>query len=69
MAELTAAERDALPSSDFAIPEERKYPIPDEDHARDALARVQADGTESEKQEVFAAVKEKYPQMHITATP
>jgi hypothetical protein len=69
MAKLTAAERDALPSSDFAIPEGRKYPIPDEEHARDALARVEADGTDSEKREVFTAVKTRYPAMNITATP
>jgi hypothetical protein len=69
MATLTAAERNALPSSEFALPEAREYPIPDEDHARDALARVQHDGTEDEKRRVYAAVKEKYPQMDISTAP
>lgn len=39
MSRLTAAERDALPDSAFALPG-RRYPIPDETHARDALARA-----------------------------
>ena len=39
MSRLTAAERDALPDSAFALPG-RRYPIPDDTHARDALARA-----------------------------
>lgn len=39
MSRLTAAERDALPDSAFALPG-RRYPIPDVTHARDALARA-----------------------------
>ncbi|QBL94161.1 hypothetical protein KSAC_19550 [Komagataeibacter saccharivorans] len=39
MSRLTAAERDALPDSAFALPG-RRYPIPDAPHARDALARA-----------------------------
>ena len=40
MAKLTAAKRNALPSSAFAIPSERKYPINDPSHARNAKARA-----------------------------
>ncbi|MFT8718650.1 hypothetical protein [Acetobacter sp.] len=39
MSRLTAAERDALPDTAFALPG-RRYPIPDKTHARDALARA-----------------------------
>jgi hypothetical protein len=40
MAELTAKKRDAEPKSDFGLPEERKYPMPDKAHARNAKARA-----------------------------
>lgn len=40
MAELTTKKRDAEPKSDFGLPEERKYPMPDESHARNAKARA-----------------------------
>ena len=40
MSKLTYGERSSLPKSDFALPRERKYPIPDANHARNALARV-----------------------------
>lgn len=39
MSPLTEAERDKLPDSEFAFPRERKEPIPDGEHVRDALAR------------------------------
>ena len=42
MAKLSAAKRDALPKSDFGLPTERKYPMPDHTHARDAKARASA---------------------------
>jgi hypothetical protein len=40
MAELTEKKRDAEPKSDFGLPEERKYPMPDKSHARNAKARA-----------------------------
>ena len=40
MAKLTSAKRNALPSSDFAIPSERKYPIEDASHRKNAKARA-----------------------------
>ncbi|WP_205618177.1 DUF6582 domain-containing protein [Haematomicrobium sanguinis] len=36
---LDAAERDALPDSVFAFPDERKEPLTSATHVRDALAR------------------------------
>jgi len=40
MAKLTEQERDKLPKSEFGLPEERKYPMPDASHARNAKARA-----------------------------
>ena len=68
--DLNAAERRALPDSDFALPGKGKgpegkqagsYPIPDATHARAALAMVAKYGTPEEKEKVRAAVKRKFP--------
>lgn len=40
MANMTEKKRDSLKSSQFGLPEERKYPMPDESHARNAKARA-----------------------------
>jgi len=40
MAKLDAAERNALPKKDFAMPGERKYPVPDASHAANAKSRA-----------------------------
>ena len=40
MAELSEKKRDKLPKSEFGLPEERKYPMPDKSHARNAKARA-----------------------------
>lgn len=61
MAPLTSGERNKLPSHAFAIPETRDYPIHDENHARDALARVAQHGDHEQKARVRAAVKRRYP--------
>ncbi|MDE2472044.1 MAG: hypothetical protein KGL35_25770 [Bradyrhizobium sp.] len=50
-----------MKSSDFALPSQRKYPIPDKAHARNALSRVAQYGTPAEKKAVRAAVHRKYP--------
>ena len=39
MSELSSSERDALGLGDFAFPRERKLPIHDAEHVRNALAR------------------------------
>ena len=61
MATLSAKGRKALPSSAFVFPTQRKYPIHDLAHAKDALARVSANGSSSEKAKVRAAVHRRYP--------
>jgi hypothetical protein len=71
MAKLTAAARKKIPTSSFAIKGRAKtaagkaksgsYPIPDASHARNALSRVSQFGSSSEKAQVRAAVKSKFP--------
>lgn len=62
MAKLTTSERKALPGKDFALPG-RRYPINDENHARNALSRVSQHGDSEEKAEVRAKVHKKYPEI------
>lgn len=65
-APLDAKRRNALPSSDFALPG-RRYPIDTPARARAALSRVEQFGSPSEKSRVRAAVKRKYPNMDVEA--
>lgn len=62
MSRLTEAARRALPDSAFAL-SGRRYPIPDETHARDALALVGQHGTPQEQTRVRAAVRRRFPQI------
>jgi len=61
MAKLTGKQRKKLTGSQFAMPAQRKYPINDKAHARNALARVAQSGTPAQQKQVRAAVKRKYP--------
>jgi hypothetical protein len=63
MATLSAKGRKHIKKGNFAIPEDRKYPIHDIAHARNALARVEAYGSPEEKRRVKAAVYRKYPSL------
>lgn len=40
MAKLTTSKRNKLPKSDFGLPGEEKYPMPDKSHAANAKARA-----------------------------
>jgi uncharacterized protein YbjQ (UPF0145 family) len=62
---LTAKKRKKLPKKSFAIPETESYPIHDESHARNALARVSQHGTPEEKKRVRAAVKRRYKKIGV----
>ena len=55
--------RKKLKKSSFALPEQEKYPIPDIEHARNALARVAQHGSAAEQKKVRAAVEKKYPSL------
>lgn len=65
MAKLTPKGRKNLSTGAFALPG-RRYPINDLAHARNALARVSQHGTPSEKAQVKAAVRKKYPSIDVT---
>jgi hypothetical protein len=62
LAQLKTKTRNKLPDSSFAIPDERKFPIHDESHARNALSR--AAGTKYESR-VKEAVKKRYPKIDV----
>jgi hypothetical protein len=57
MAKLTSAKRKSLPATSFAGPD-RSYPIPDESHARNALARASGKPIEAK---IRAKVHKRYP--------
>lgn len=40
MAKLTTKKRNSLPKSDFGLPKDKKYPMPDRAHAANAKARA-----------------------------
>lgn len=40
MAKLTPSKKKAEPNKEFGLPEQRKYPMPDASHARNAKARA-----------------------------
>jgi hypothetical protein len=40
MAKLTSAARKQVPSKEFGLPGQRKYPMPDKSHAGNAKARA-----------------------------
>ncbi len=56
MAELSTKKRNAEPKSDFGLPDERKYPMPDKSHARNAKARA---SQQEKKGNLTAAEKKK----------
>ena len=63
MAVLPYKKRKRMRSTSFALPKERKYPIHDKSHARNALARVSAHGTKKEQAMVRRKVYAKYPSL------
>ena len=64
MSVLSTKQRDALPDSAFALPG-RRFPVHDLAHARDALARVAANGTPAEQVKVRSEVRRRYPNMDV----
>lgn len=64
MSKLSTGERDALPDSDFALPG-RKYPIHDEVHAREALARGTQHASAAELATIKRKVKARYPSIKV----
>ena len=66
MGELTTKARNALSSSSFVFPEERAYPIQDEAHARNALARGKQHDTGARLAKIVRAVKRRYPGIEVS---
>ena len=68
MAKLTAAARRAIPKSSFAVPgkapKSGSYPIPDKNHAKNALARSSGKAVAGK---VKAAVHRKFPGIKISS--
>ncbi len=56
MSKLSEKKRDSLKKSQFGLPEERKYPMPDKSHARNAKARAEQ---QEERGNLTAAEKRK----------
>lgn len=69
MAKLTAKQRKALPSSAFAEPGKRKYPMQDRAHAANAKSRVAQYGTPAEKAAVARKAAQKFPSMGKARKP
>lgn len=63
MARLSYQQKKRMKPGTFALPKERKYPIPDIAHGRNALARVDAYGNADEKLKVRRAVFARYPSL------
>ena len=61
---LTAAKRNKLPASAFAGPD-RSYPIQDENHARNALARAAQHAMPALKAKIRAKVHRKFPDIKV----
>ena len=62
-AELTPQERSSLPLRDFAVPQERKYPINDLRHGQLALTYVAAPSNIKYRYQVMSRVFPRYPSL------
>jgi hypothetical protein len=67
MAKLNAADRKALPPSKFALPDQRKDPIPNKSHAEEALTMGMRDASPAEKAEIRSNVHKAFPGVGKTA--
>ena len=65
MAVLSSTARKRLSKNAFVFPKERKYPIEDASHARNALARAAQHLGPDGQAKVKAAVKRRYPNIHV----
>lgn len=68
MSKLTTKQRKALPNSDFAGPD-RSYPVENESHARNALARASQHASPELKAKIRAKVKRRYPNIKVAGEP
>lgn len=75
--DLTAADRQSMPRSEFALPGKGSgpkgagsgsYPIPDEAHARAALSRGAANASPSQLATIRRKVHAKFPDMAVSGS-
>ena len=59
MSKLDAGDRDTLPSREFAFPKQRKEPLEDARHVRNAVARLDQvkDVTDAERDEAWMRIE------------
>ena len=59
MAKLDSEERNTIPSGSFAFPKQRKEPLTNADHVRNALARFDQvkDVSDADRAQAFANIK------------
>jgi hypothetical protein len=69
MGKLGAAQRNKLPTSDFALPGLRKYPVNDPGHARAALSRAAHNATPEQQMQIKAKVRRKFPSIAVEGEP
>ena len=65
--ELDAADRDELPDSAYAFPKQRKEPLTDGEHVRNALARFDQveDVSDADRDLAFANIKKAAGHYHM----
>jgi hypothetical protein len=70
MGPLSAKEREHLPDSMFAFPKERKMPLNDADHVRNAVARFNQveDVTDAEREQAWATIEKAAKHWEIELT-
>jgi hypothetical protein len=68
VAPLTTKKRNQLPSSVFAGPD-RSYPLSDQSHARNALARASQHASPELQAKIKAKVRRRFPSIHIEGEP
>lgn len=65
--DLSASKRDDLPDSAYAFPKQRKEPLTDATHVRNALARFnQVEGvSDTDREQAFANIKKAARHFHV----
>jgi hypothetical protein len=62
---ISAKKRKSLPSSQFALPGQKKYPVDTPARARNALSRAAQNASPSEQATIKRKVKSKYPSIKV----
>ncbi|MGH2443367.1 MAG: DUF6582 domain-containing protein [Chloroflexota bacterium] len=67
MSKLSEKDRDELKDGDFAFPKERKEPIPDAEHVREAVSRFdQVQGvSNTERDEAWRRIEKAAKKFHV----